>query len=550
MEMEQLYDVIVIGGGPAGLTAALYLARARYRVLVVEKEHFGGLITITNEIVNYPGVAKTSGRELTDTMRQQAEGFGAEFLLAEVTALELDGDVKTVKTGRGEYRCFGVLLATGAHPRMIGFPGEAEFRGRGIAYCATCDGEFFTGKEVFVIGGGFAAAEESVFLTRYAKHVTVLIRGEDFTCAEAVSRAAKEHPKITVLSHTAVVEATGDTALRSLRYRDLRTGEETVFAPHGDTFGVFVFAGYEPETALIRDKIETDPRGYIVTDGSQRTSLEGVYAAGDVCVKELRQVVTAVGDGAKAATALEKYAAAMHEKTGLRPRKPEIKETKAASGGESRPEGIFPQQVMQQLEAVFERMQEPLILELCLDEKAISEELRSYMEELARLTPKLTVRRSTESAEHVPLVRILRSDGSDSGLAFHGVPGGHEFTSFIMGLYNVAGPGQALDRETMDRIKALDAPTDMQIFVSLSCTMCPELVIAAQHIAALNPNVRAEAYDLNHFPALKETYNVMSVPCLVLNGEKVLFGKKSISQLLDTLEQQEQKSRTSDRPEG
>ena len=130
MEMEQLYDVIVIGGGPAGLTAALYLARARYRVLVVEKEHFGGQITITNEIVNYPGVAKTSGRELTDTMRQQAEGFGAEFLLAEVTALELDGDVKTVKTGRGEYRCFGVLLATGAHPRMIGFPGEAEFRER------------------------------------------------------------------------------------------------------------------------------------------------------------------------------------------------------------------------------------------------------------------------------------------------------------------------------------------------------------------------------------------------------------------------------------
>ena len=272
MEMEQLYDVIVIGGGPAGLTAALYLARARYRVLVVEKEHFGGQITITNEIVNYPGVAKTSGRELTDTMRQQAEGFGAEFLLAEVTAFELDGDVKTVKTGRGEYRCFGVLLATGAHPRMIGFPGEAEFRGRGIAYCATCDGEFFTGKEVFVIGGGFAAAEESVFLTRYAKHVTVLIRGEDFTCAEAVSRAAKEHPKITALSHTAVVEATGDTALRSLRYRDLKTGEETVFAPHGDTFGVFVFAGYEPETALIRDKIETDPRGYIVTDGSQRST--------------------------------------------------------------------------------------------------------------------------------------------------------------------------------------------------------------------------------------------------------------------------------------
>ena len=133
----------------------------------------------------------------------------------------------------------------------------------------------------------------------------------------------------------------------------------------------------------------------------------------------------------------------------------------------------------------------------------------------------------------------LLKNGNATGITFRGIPNGHEFTSFIMGLYNVAGPGQALDGETMDRIKALDAPTDMQIFVSLSCTMCPELVIAAQHIAALNPNVRAEAYDLNHFPALKETYNVMSVPCLVLNGEKVLFGKKSISQLLDTLEQQE-----------
>ena len=158
------------------------------------------------------------------------------------------------------------------------------------------------------------------------------------------------------------------------------------------------------------------------------------------------------------------------------------------------------------------------------------------MEELARLTPKLTVRKSTEGAEHVPLVRVLRSDGSDSGLAFHGVPGGHEFTSFIMGLYNVAGPGQALDGETMGRIRALDAPTDMQIFVSLSCTMCPELVTAAQRMAAANPNITAQAYDLNHFPALRDKYHVMSVPCLVVNsGEQVSFGKKSIRQLLELL---------------
>lgn len=154
--MKELYDVVVIGGGPAGLTAALYLARARYHVVVVEKEQFGGQIVITEEVVNYPGVERTSGRALTESMRRQAQNFGAEFLLAEVTELDMSADIKKVKTSRGELSCFGVLLAAGAHPRKVGFQGEEEFRGRGIAYCATCDGEFFTGRDVFVIGRGFA----------------------------------------------------------------------------------------------------------------------------------------------------------------------------------------------------------------------------------------------------------------------------------------------------------------------------------------------------------------------------------------------------------
>ena len=191
--MDNLYDVVVVGGGPAGLTAALYLARAKYRVLVLEKEQLGGQITITSEVVNFPGVYKTSGRELTETMRKQAESFGAEFMLAEATGFELTGKIRKVITSRGEISCFGILLATGAHPRKIGFDGEEKFKGHGVAYCATCDGEFFAGKEVFVIGGGFAAAEESVFLTRYAKHVTVLVRGEDFSCAKNTADAAKNH---------------------------------------------------------------------------------------------------------------------------------------------------------------------------------------------------------------------------------------------------------------------------------------------------------------------------------------------------------------------
>ena len=306
--MHNLYDVIIIGGGPAGLTAGLYLARAKYRTLILEKEKFGGQITITHEVVNYPGVEHTSGAELTETMRRQAENFGVEFQLTEVEGLELSGDVKTVKTARGDLKAFGVLLATGASPRMVGFKGEADFRGRGVAYCATCDGEFFTGKEVFVVGGGFAAAEEAVFLTKYARHVHILIRKEDFSCAKSVADNARNHPKITVHTNTEVEEVLGDSVLRAIRYRNNKTGEVTEYRdPQGDNIGVFVFAGYAPATGLVKGIADLNEQGYVLTDRSMKTSVDGLYAAGDVCVKALRQVVTAAGDGAIAAMAACRY---------------------------------------------------------------------------------------------------------------------------------------------------------------------------------------------------------------------------------------------------
>ena len=536
-QMEHLYDVVVIGGGPAGLTAALYLARARYRVVVVEQERFGGQITITSEVVNYPGVERTSGAELTETMRRQAEGFGAEFLLAEVTGLVLEGDVKTVRTSRGALSCFGVLLATGAHPRMVGFRGEEQFRGRGVAYCATCDGEFFTGKDVFVVGGGFAAAEESVFLTKYARHVTILIRGDDFSCAQATADAARNHEKITILTNTVVEEVSGDTALRSIRMRNTKTGEETEHrAADGETFGVFVFAGYEPATELVRGLAELDGQGYILTDRSQKTTADGLYAAGDVCVKPLRQVVTAVGDGALAATELERLCAAMQQKTGLRPQAPKSRTPEPEAQAQTK-DGLFTGEMLSQLHTVFDRMASSLILRLCLDETPVSAELEHYMQELAAQSDKLSVEQGDPSkVEHLPCVQICRSDGSWTGLAFHGVPGGHEFTSFVLGLYNAAGPGQALDEETEAAIRAIRKPVELQVLVSLSCTMCPELVTAAQRLAAAHPDISAQVYDLNHFPDLREQYQVMSVPCLVVNGgEQISFGKKNIRQLLELL---------------
>lgn len=540
MNMDKMYDVIIIGGGPAGLTAALYLARARYRVLVMENDHFGGQITITSEVVNYPGIKKISGEALTETMRKQAQSFGAEFLLAEAETLSVENEIKVVHTNRGAYSCFGILLATGAHPRVIGFRGEEEYKGRGVAYCATCDGEFFTGKDIFVIGGGFAAAEESVFLTKFAKKVTILIREEDFTCAESVAEHARNNEKITVITNTIVEEVSGENGLNYIRYKNINSGEITEFrAKENDSFGVFVFAGYEPATALVKGLIELNENGYVITDNSQRTNIEGIYAAGDVCIKPLRQVVTAVGDGALAATELEKYAAEMQQKTNIHPTLPAtIGNSDAKESDENEKSGEWLSQEMKmELNNVFARMDQDLLLKLYLDKRPISQELESYMKELAMMTEKISVQVAEYDSkrENAPCVEIHHSNGNDTGLAFCGVPGGHEFTSFVLSLYNASGPGQEIDSQLYEAVKNINKPTDLKILVSLSCTMCPELVIATQKIASINSKITATVYDINHFPKLKEKYQVMSVPCLVINDTIISFGKKNIKEVLDLI---------------
>ncbi len=527
--MDELYDVVVVGGGPAGLTAALYLARARFRCLVLEKEQFGGQIAITEEVVNYPGVEKISGKDLTDTMRKQAEFFGAEFLTEEATDFFLEEDVKIVRTPKGEYRCLGVLLATGAHPRNVGFRGEETYKGRGVAYCATCDGEFFTGKDIFVVGGGYAAAEESVFLTKFGRHVTILVRKNDFSCAAAVAEQARKHEKITVLTNTVLEEVSGGEGLNYARYRNTQTGEVTEFRSRdGESFGVFVFAGYAPATEAVRGVVDCDEQGYVLTNAAQETNICGVYAAGDVCVKPLRQVVTATADGALAATQLEKYVRKMQEKTGIHPKMPTPQRTQ---------EETFDSQMQQQLETLFARMEEPLLLKLYLDERPVSQELEQFLTPLVDMTEKLQmqVAQAGDSDGTTPCVRVCRTDGKETGLAFHGVPSGHEFTSFVLGLYNASGAGQPMDSQIANRIAQIKTKADIKILVTLSCNQCPELVKAAQQIAAKNPNVTAEIFDIRHFEQLRQRYNVMSVPCMVINDEKVVFGRKSIEQILDLL---------------
>lgn len=587
MSRNDLYDVIVIGGGPAGLTAGLYLARARYRVLILEKDDFGGQITITNEVVNYPGVGRTTGRALTQTMRQQAQDFGAEFLSAEAIGLDVHGDVKTVHTSRGDLKAFGILIATGASPRKLGFEGESEYAGRGVAYCATCDGEFFAGKEVLVVGGGFAAAEESVFLTTYASKVTVLVREQDFTCDAAVAAAAKNNPKIDVRYQVELQGVTaGQGGLREASILNRATGQTETWKPaDGGTFGVFVFAGYVPATNLVRGVVELDDYGYVVTHGYLETSVPGVYAAGDLRAKNLRQVVTATADGAIAAVELERYAKRMSEKTGLTPQRPvscayEQSTTKtdaasldataptptpapatkrnadAAANAVRKPGELFSDATRQQLNVVFGRMSRPVTLALELDDTPLSTELRGFIDALVALSGgklKSTVDdgeygkddtgRAVFDVDSVlpaarPCVRMV-VDGEPTGLAFHGVPSGHEFNSFVLGLYNVAGPGQPLDDDLIERARSITDPLDIMILVSLTCTMCPETVLASQRIASLNPAVRVEAYDVAHFPELKDHYGAMSVPCIVITRadgtQQVEFGKKSIPQMLELI---------------
>lgn len=589
-QQDDLYDVVVIGGGPAGLTAGLYLARARYRVLILEKADFGGQITITSEVVNYPGVERTDGRKLTATMRKQAQNFGAEFKVAEATGLDVDGDIKVVHTNRGDIRCFSILIATGASPRKIGFTGEQEYAGRGVAYCATCDGEFFNGREVIVVGGGFAAAEESVFLTKYASKVTILVREDDFTCDAAVAAEAKNHPKIEVRYHTQLDGvAAGSGGLTEATLRDTRTGETSVWKPaDGGTFGVFVFAGYVPQTELVRGVVELDDHGYVVTHGYLETSAPGVYAAGDLRVKNLRQVVTATADGAIAAVELERYAKQLSEKTGLVPPRPttstyeqqEAKAAKVASASGTSPapapqrpgaasaaptggnHAFFDNTIRQQLAVVFSRMARPLVLKLELDDSPLSKEFQAFIGEMTTLSDgKLSTVVDTAPAtggdvslddplpDARPNVRLCtigaNGEPQETGIAFHGVPSGHEFNSFVLALYNVAGPGQALDQDTAERIASIGQPVDVMLLVSLTCTMCPETVLATQRIAAANPKVRAEAYDIAHFPELKDKFNVMSVPCMVITRpgadaaseaqQTIEFGKKSVPQMLDLL---------------
>ncbi|MDO5716782.1 MAG: thioredoxin-disulfide reductase [Tissierellia bacterium] len=304
-----MYDLAIVGGGPAGLAAGLYAARARLKTIIIEKEKAGGQIVITDEVANYPGsIEEAGGPSLIKRMKEQAEGFGAEFTIDPVQEVQLDGKVKKIIGKDKTYEAKAVIMATGASPRYIGCPGEKEFTGRGVSYCATCDAAFFEDLEVYVIGGGDSAIEEAMFISKYARKVTVVHRREELKAAKSIQEKAFRNEKIEFMWNTQVVELKGEGLLSSMVVEDTTTGERReIKADENDgTFGVFVFIGYMPQNALVEGKLDME-HGYIVTDENMHTNIPGVFAAGDNRAKSLRQVVTATADGAIAATQAEKY---------------------------------------------------------------------------------------------------------------------------------------------------------------------------------------------------------------------------------------------------
>lgn len=300
-----LWDVIIVGGGPAGLTAGLYSSRARLKSLLVEKAFPGGQVTTTEWIENYPGFEEpVSGIELSQRMEKQAKKFGLEIVQGSVKKVSIDGKIKKVLFENGEtYSSKSIILCTGANPKPLNIDGEEKFRGRGVSYCAVCDGAFFKGKRLAVIGGGNSAVEEALFLTKFAEIVYIIHRRDQLRAERVLQERVFSHPKIKLIWNSVPEKIDGEDTVNALFLKNVKTGESARL----DVGGVFVYIGHNPNTELLKDIVALNANNYIITDDAMATSQPGIFAAGDVRQKSLKQIATAVGDGATAAYSAEKY---------------------------------------------------------------------------------------------------------------------------------------------------------------------------------------------------------------------------------------------------
>jgi thioredoxin reductase (NADPH) len=305
MDTNNHFDAIVVGAGPAGLTAGIYLSRARLKTLIVDEGTVGGQMVLTHEIANYPGVESISGYQLAGIMKKQAKAFGCHIKSnTSIIGIYLEGETKSITLSDGNtYTSDSIILTPGGRSRTLGVPGEADFKGKGISYCATCDGDFFTDKEIVVVGGGNSALEEAVSLTKYASKVTIVHQFDHFQAFEHAVEEASNNPKISFIMESTIVAFHGNENLEGVEIKNLRSAEIQNFK----TDGAFIFIGYWPNTEFLNGKVDLNKWGEILVRGDMSTNIEGVYAAGDSTAKRFRQVTTAVGDGTVAALAVSNY---------------------------------------------------------------------------------------------------------------------------------------------------------------------------------------------------------------------------------------------------
>jgi len=302
-----MYDVAIIGSGPAGLTAAIYAARAKLATLVLTGDALGGQIATTNDVENYPGFEEITGPDLTMRMRAQAERFGAETVFDQITEVDFNGPPFSLVGGSTAYEARTVIVATGASPKLLGVPGEQEFWGRGVSVCATCDGAFFQGQPVTVVGGGDSALQEGLFLTRFASTVTIVHRRDELRAGPYLQDRARQDPKIEFIWDSVVTEVRGGEVVSSVGLKNVKSGDEVDFP----TEGVFIFVGHFPNTDLFKGKLEMDDEGYVISDRFMHTSVDGVFVAGEAQDHYFRQAITSAGEGCQAAMEAEKFLAGL-----------------------------------------------------------------------------------------------------------------------------------------------------------------------------------------------------------------------------------------------
>ena len=559
MTQPHIYDTIIIGGGPAGLSAGIYSGRSTLDTLIIEGDQIGGQVTTTSTVANYPAVETIDGTALVNKMQQQAKDFGVHFIHDEISTYDFNDTIKMVQGKQSRYYGRSIIIATGAKPRQVGFDGEQAFRGRGVAYCSTCDGELFSGLEVFVIGGGYAAAEEADYLTRFARHVTIVMRSNEFTCAPLTAARALDNPNISIWRNTEIQSVSGDNYLTSATFINNQTQKTTTYhVQDGDnTFGIFVYVGTDPQTQVFDHDIALNDNGYIIADRHQQTNISGVYAAGDVVEKPLRQIVTAAADGANAATSAELYVTEQKRKLNMTVKRQVPK--KSTQHSETAPKTALNQQqqvvpkhsgtwfsdeIIQQLQPILDRLTQNVTLYQFKNTSDKSRELSQFLQEFSQLNEHLHYDDVTltqqiaeeHKIERTPHFVILDEHGKDTGIEFSGIPTGHELNSLILAVYNVAGPGQTIDSQLAERIKQLPV-TKLAIGVSLTCHFCPDVVAACQHIAALNGNVSAEMIDLQLFPEIREQRHIMSVPALMIDqNSDIVFGSQTLEDIVTAIE--------------